>query len=291
MVLMKPAKLRGFLSLTRPRQWPKNLLVLAVPLAAGRLGSQEVLTEMVIAVVAMTLFSAATYCVNDVLDVAKDRLHPTKFSRPIANGSVSARAAIGLAVALLAVGLSIAWQLSSSFALLAVGYLAVQVAYSLGLKRLQLADVTCITLGFVIRAIAGGAASDLPVTSSFVIVVSATAFFVASAKRSSEIHRLGAESQTRNVLSSYGHEYLRLLWTSSMTISIVAYVIWSSEIAEEPNLARLTAAPFALTMFRYASHAVAGDAEEPEEILMKDRVLLGLAAVWTALFILRASLL
>ena len=288
---MMPEKLRGFMALTRPRQWPKNLLVLAVPLAAGRLGSREVLADASLAAVAMTLLSAATYCVNDALDATKDRMHPTKASRPVANGSVSARAAVVLAVVLLAAGLAIAWRLSANLVVLAGGYLAVQVAYSLGLKRVQLADVTCIALGFVIRAVAGGTATNLPVSSSFIIVVSATAFFVASAKRSSEIHQLGADSQTRDVLSSYGNEYLRLLWTSSMTIAIVAYVIWSSEIADEPTLARVTAAPFALTLFRYASHAVAGDAEEPERTLMKDKVLLALAAVWAGVFVVRASLL
>ena len=288
---MVPVKLRGLLALTRPRQWTKNLLVFAVPLAAGQLGSQEVLPDAVLAVVAMTLLSAATYCVNDVLDATKDRLHPEKASRPIANGSVAARDAIVLAVFLLASGLSIAFRLSSDFAVIAGLYLIVQAAYSLRLKHAQLADITCIALGFVIRAVAGGAATGLPVTSSFVIVVSATAFFVASAKRSSEIHRLGADSGTREVLSQYRHDYLRLLWTSSMNVAIVTYVIWSSEILEEQNLARLSAAPFTLTMFRYASHAVAGDAEEPERLIIKDKALLGLSAIWGAIFAVRAALL
>ena len=288
---MMSVRLRGFLTLVRPRQWPKNLLVFAVPLAAGRLESRQVLVDVVLAAVAMTFLSAATYCVNDVLDVSKDRLHPKKAIRPVANGSITPKAATLFALMLLAIGLMIAIQLSTEFFTLAVAYLVVQAAYSSGFKRVQLADVTCIALGFVIRAVAGGAATNLPVTSSFVIVVSSTAFFVASAKRSSEITRLGPDSQTRDVLSSYGHEYLRLLWTSSMTIAIIAYVIWSSEIAEEQTLARMTAAPFALTLFRYASHAVAGDAEEPEKVLLKDKILLCLAAAWAAVFVVRASLL
>ena len=209
----------------------------------------------------------------------------------MANGSVSASTAMMLASGLLILGVLIAVQLSMQFTLLGLGYLGVQVAYSSGLKQVQLADVTCIALGFVIRAVAGGAATGLPVTSWFIIVVSATSFFVASAKRSSEIAQLGEESKTRDVLLKYGHEYLRLLWTSSMTVAIVAYVIWSSEIPQGQNLARLTAAPFALTMLRYASHAVAGDAEEPERVILKDKALLGLSAVWAALFVLRAALL
>lgn len=288
---MMSTSLRGALALTRPRQWAKNLLVFAVPLAAGRVGSREVLLDITLAALAMTCLSAATYCFNDALDASEDRLHPKKSSRPVANGSVSASTAMMLASGLLILGVLIAVQLSMQFTLLGLGYLGVQVAYSSGLKQVQLADVTCIALGFVIRAVAGGAATGLPVTSWFIIVVSATSFFVASAKRSSEIAQLGEESKTRDVLLKYGHEYLRLLWTSSMTVAIVAYVIWSSEIPQGQNLARLTAAPFALTMLRYASHAVAGDAEEPERVILKDKALLGLSAVWAALFVLRAALL
>jgi len=283
--------LRGMLLLTRPRQWLKNLLVLAVPLAAGKIGSSELVGDVILAVLAMTFLSAATYCANDVIDAPNDRLHPVKSSRPVASGSVSSSAAGVLAATLLLLGLVIASQLPDEFLMLAVSYLLVQVAYTAGLKRVQLADVTCVALGFVIRAVAGGAATALPVTSSFIIVVSATAFFVASAKRSSEITQLGDSSQTRDVLAKYGHEYLQLLWTSSMTVAIVAYVIWSSEIVEESTLAQVTAAPFALTMLRYASHAVAGDAQEPEKVLMKDKALLSLAIAWAALFFVRASLL
>lgn len=289
--MMVQKRLRACFALMRPRQWPKNLLVFAVPLAAGRLENGGVLRDAVLAAISMTLLSAATYCLNDVLDAERDRLHPRKSSRPVANGAVSTQGAVMMAAVLLILGFAIAVQLSVEFSILGATYLVIQGVYSSGLKRVQLADVTCIALGFVIRAVAGGAATELEVTSSFVIVVSATAFFVASAKRSSEIDKLGSETQTRDVLSSYGHEYLRLLWASSMTVAIVAYVIWSSEIAEQSTLARATAAPFALTLFRYASHAVSGDAEEPEQILLKDRALLGLAALWAALFAVRAALL
>jgi decaprenyl-phosphate phosphoribosyltransferase len=277
--------------LMRPWQWPKNLLVLAVPLSAGELTESKTLGRTALAVLAMTMLSAATYCGNDARDAFSDRMHPQKKHRPLASGAVEVRTAIVLAVFLAAGGLTITAMLSNMLLLVCTCYLLVQVAYTLGLKHVQLADITCIALGFVLRAFAGGAVTNLPVSSAFVIVVSATSFFVASAKRGSEIDRVNADSGTRRVLATYSPEYLRLLWSSSMTISIIAYVIWSSEIPEQPVLAQLTVAPFALALLRYASHVTAGDAEEPERVVTKDRVLLALALIWACIFAARAALL
>lgn len=283
--------IRSFVVLLRPWQWPKNLLVLAVPLAAGELTELSTLGKTVLAVIAMTMMSAATYCGNDARDALSDRMHPLKKQRPLASGAVEVRTAVVLAALLAAGGLTIAAVLSNLLLLVCICYLLVQVAYTLGLKHVQLADITCIALGFVLRALAGGAATNLPVSSAFVIVVSATSFFVASAKRGSEIERVGADSGTRRVLATYSPEYLRVLWSCSMTISIVSYVIWSSEISEQPVLAQLTVAPFALALLRYASHVTAGDAEEPERVVTRDRVLLALAVIWAGIFAARAALL
>lgn len=288
---MATSATQSLVALTRPWQWPKNLLVLAVPLAAGELTESATLGKAVLAVLAMTMLSAATYCGNDARDVSSDRMHPQKKHRPLASGAIAVRTAIVLAALLVAGGLTIAAMLSNMLLLVCTGYLLVQVAYTLGLKHVQLGDITCIALGFVLRALAGGAATDLPVSSAFVIVVSATSFFVASAKRGSEMERVGADSGTRRVLAAYSPEYLRLLWSSSMTISIITYVIWSSEIPEQPVLAQLTVAPFALALLRYASHVTAGDAEEPEKVVTKDRVLLALAVIWAGIFAVRAALL
>jgi len=283
--------IRPIVVLLRPWQWPKNLLVLAVPLSAGQLTESETLGKAVLAVLAMTMLSAATYCGNDVRDASNDRMHPQKKHRPLASGAIAVRTAIVLATLLAAGGLTIAVMVSNMLLLVCACYLLVQVAYTLGLKHVQLGDITCIALGFVLRALAGGAATDLPVSSAFVIVVSATSFFVASAKRGSELQRVGADSGTRRVLAAYSPEYLRLLWSSSMTISIITYVIWSSEIPEQPALAQSTVAPFALALLRYASHVTAGDAEEPEKVVTKDRVLLALAVIWAGIFAVRAALL
>jgi len=281
--------MQSLIALTRPSQWPKNLLVLAVPLAAGELTNAHTVGNSILAALAFTTLSAATYCANDVRDAANDRLHPQKKVRPVASGRVSPRAALTLTLLLTVCGFAVAASISWQLLITCGSYVVVQTAYTSGLKHVQLADITCIALGFVIRALAGSAATGLPVSSSFVIVVTATSFFVASAKRGSEMERLGADAGTRRVLAAYSPEYLRLLWSSSMTISIIAYVIWSSEIPDEPVFAQLTVAPFALAMLRYASHVTSGDAEEPEKIILKDRVLLVLALAWAGIFAVRAA--
>lgn len=277
--------------LTRPWQWPKNLLVLAVPLAAGEIANLQIIVKSVLALMAMMLLSMATYCGNDVLDVANDRQHPTKKNRPVASGRITIGTAVFFGLHLATAGLVLSAVVSSTLLLVGVCYLLIQVAYSLGVKHLPLGDIACIALSFVLRALAGGAATDLPISNSFVLVVGATAFFVASAKRGSEIDQISAIGTTRKVLLNYSPEYLRLLWSSSMTISIVAYLIWSREIQEQQVLAQVTVAPYALALLRYAAHVIVGNAEEPEKVVREDRTLLLFVVLWSAIFLVRAALL
>lgn len=285
---MGARRLIEFLVLTLPRQWVKNPLVAAVPLAAGKLFDEDVWPAIIIAGVAFLLLSASTYIVNDLRDAEFDRQHPSKMARPIAGRRVSGFSAGVVAGILVILGLFLAATLSNGIQLVALGFLLVQLAYMGGLKQVPLGDVSCIALGFVLRAIAGGSAADLPVTSSFVIVVSAVSFFVATAKCAAELNKVGVNGETRIELRMYSADYLRLLWSSSMTVAIVAYVIWSSEIERGSVLAKVSVAPFALAMFRYASHVIDGDAEETERVVLRDSVMLLLALAWAAVFVVQS---
>ena len=167
----------------RPRQWAKNLLVLAAPLAAGQLLEPDVATATAAALVAFCLASSAVYAVNDVADVEADRIHPRKRFRPVAAGELSRRGALLLGVVLAALALAIAWLTDDALVLLIAAYLVIQLAYAFWLKHEAVLDIAVVTVGFLMRAVAGGLAADLPISQWFLLVTGFGSLFVVAGKR------------------------------------------------------------------------------------------------------------
>jgi len=274
----------------RPRQWVKNLLVLAVPVAAGRLGDSEVLTRSLVALACFVAVSAAVYLTNDVIDVKEDRQHPSKSLRPIAAGRLMPSVAVAVAVALFALGVATPFFVGiPALGWVVVGYLGVQVAYLAGLKRVALVDVVLVSAGFVLRAVAGGAAAGLPVSPWFLTVTASGALFVVTAKRYSEMVSVGAGAGTRRSLDGYTESFLRTTWTVALVASVVFYALWAAEIADPSGdwSALATTVPFALVMLRYAQHADRAAGEAPEDVVLRDRLLQLFGLAWIVLFAVR----
>ncbi len=137
------------------------MLVLAAPCAAGVIYQPLVAAQVAGAFLVMCLVSSATYLVNDVRDVDQDRLHPRKRCRPIAAGELSAGAAMWAAAALALAGIALGVAITPGLGVLACGYLALTACYSLWLRRIVILDMLAIAAGFVLRALAGGVASDI----------------------------------------------------------------------------------------------------------------------------------
>lgn len=275
--------------LTRPRQWPKNFLVAAVPLAAGRLHRADVLVPALYALVMFVALSASVYVVNDIIDRNRDRSHPAKRHRPVASGEVSPASASMLALALFVIAGALAIFLIPGIVPIALAYLLLQIAYQSGLKRVALIDVTVVAAGFVLRAVAGGAAAELPVSPWFMTVTASAALFVVSMKRYSEVVQLGTGGGTREVLTRYSESQLRTVWTTALTSSIVFYALWAAEISEGSSLALLTTVPFSLALIRYSSFAQSDVAQAPERIVFADPMMLILGLAWLILFVLRSA--
>ena len=174
----------------RPRQWAKNVLVFAAPLAAGELLNADVFLPSVGAFVAFCLISSATYLVNDVRDVESDRAHPVKRSRPIAAGEVSTTTALILAAVLAVLALALAFTISPALGGVLVAYAVFTGAYSLFLKNEPVIELVLLAMGFLLRAIAGGVASGLPISEWFLIVAGFGSLFMAAGKRYGELDRL-----------------------------------------------------------------------------------------------------
>ncbi|WCO65418.1 decaprenyl-phosphate phosphoribosyltransferase [Iamia majanohamensis] len=273
----------------RPKQWVKNLLVFAAPGAAGVLGEADALVATVAAFVAFCLAASATYLLNDSSDAEADRRHATKRFRPIAMGELPVPLALGvaaaMAVAAVVIGLAVRWPL----ALVVVAYMALTTTYSAVLKHIVLVDVVALASGFVLRAVAGGVAADVPISNWFFIVTSFGSLFMAVGKRHAEVVTMGADAgSTRRVLDGYTPGFLAYLRSVSSGVVLVAYCLWAFERADLLDVSvpwyQMSIVPFTTAVLRYAQLLEAGEGGAPEELVLRDHMLLGATLLWGVLF-------
>ncbi|WP_374970859.1 decaprenyl-phosphate phosphoribosyltransferase [Terrabacter sp. BE26] len=281
-----PSGALALLQLMRPRLWPRNLLVAAVPLAAGALLHRDVLLVTLQAFVALCLAASAGYCLNDVIDADADARHPTKRFRPVASGRVSPRWALALSALLASAAMAVAWP-ASSLRWVVLAYLVLSAAYTTRLKGEPVIELALISAGFLLRAIAGGAATAIPVSPWFLIVTGFGSLFVVIGKRLSEFVTSGPERGTRSSLSGYTESYLRLVLGMAASVTVAAYCLWAFGLASrrvETSYAALSVVPLVLGLMRYALDVDRGRAQEPEGVVSGDWVLQGLGALWVIAF-------
>lgn len=261
------------------------MLVLAAPLAAGALLDGKVATATAGAFVSFCLMSSAVYHLNDVVDAEADRLHPRKRNRPVASGALSVRLAVLVAAVLAAVSLVLGWWVDRDLAVLLAGYAAAQVLYVFWLKNEPVLDLSMVTVGFLMRAVAGGIAADLRISQWFLLVAGFGSLFMVAGKRYSELHTLGSEAGTRRSLVRYADTYLRFVWSMAAAATVMSYSLWAFEMSSgttEP-WHMLSIGAFVLAIMRYAVDVDAGTAAEPEDIVLADRGLQAIGLVWLVL--------
>jgi decaprenyl-phosphate phosphoribosyltransferase len=282
-------RMRAFVVLARPRQWVKNLLVVAAPAAAGVIVDGDVPRNVALTFVAFCLLSGGTYAVNDVRDVLEDREHPRKRSRPVAAGDLASGEALSAAAVLMLAGLLLCLAVRPWLLVVGAGYLAVTFTYSLFWRRIAFVDVAAIAAGFVLRAVAGGIGAPVPLSKSFLLVVTFGAVFVAAGKRHAELvrPRIAGDAGTapRRVLAIYTAQRLRLVLVGSSALAFVAYCVWALHDPAHLSVWRaLTLVPFAAGLSRYAVLLGRGAGEAPEQLLIEDSALRLLALTWAIIF-------
>jgi len=276
----------GVIKALRPRQWIKNILVVAAPLAT--LGGdvqydyRDVFYKVGIAFVAFCLAASSIYLVNDARDVDADRQHPTKRFRPIAAGVVAPGLAYALAIALAAASFAISTVTAPALALVIAIYLAIQLGYCFGLKHQAVLDICIVSSAYLMRAIAGGAATGIPLSQWFLLVMAFASLFMVAGKRYAELQlaeRTGAK--IRKSLESYTSTYLRFVWTMSATAVVVFYGLWAFERdGHSGSWFAVSMIPITIAVLRYAVDVDGGMAGEPEDIVLRDRVLQLLGIAW-----------
>jgi len=278
-------RLRVLIRACRPRQWTKNILVLTAPIAAGVAFQPRVAVQMVVAVIAFGLASSGIYLVNDAVDLEVDRAHPTKRRRPVASGELSLRAAWTAAAVLLPSALLISALLTWRLLVVVAVYEAIQLWYCLGMKNEPVIELTSVASGFLLRAIAGGAATHVELSQWFLIAAGFGSLFMAAGKRYAEI-RLTPDTGdvVRPVLKLYTPTYLRFVWTLSAAVLVTTYALWAFTISQATSneWSVVSIVPFVVALLRYAVDVDSGAAGEPEEVVLHDRVLLLLGGIWAA---------
>lgn len=253
---------RALFVAARPKQWTKNLMVfLAVLFSVNEawllgdvVGMLRLFGTVAIAFLVFSTLSSAVYLLNDVVDVERDRNHPKKMHRPIASGMLSVGLARAASVALAIIGWGIAFWMSPWFGIIALAYVASNIAYSLVLKRVVILDVFIIGSGFVLRVIAGAVVISAPISPWLYLCTGLAALLIALIKRRSELVTAGdTASEQRESLSQYSVPMLDQLITVTATSSVLAYSLYTFTAPNlPPNGAMMLTIPFVVFgLFRY----------------------------------------
>ena len=272
----------------RPRQWPKNLLVFAAPLAGASLGRGDGFCYAMVACAAFVAASSAAYFVNDVLDAERDRSHPYKRHRPVASGQLPPAHAIGLAAVLAAAALAAARGIGEPRLILVLGiYLASSLLYCVALKHVPVLELAFVASGFVLRALGGAIATHVPPSGWFLLVCSLGALMVATAKRFSELTVLGADGAShRPVMRWYSLTALRLSQRAMAVAMTFAYLLWagSGHDAWMRWWHLASAVPLALALARFDRLTARATSRPVEDLIARDGPMVGCELAWLALF-------
>lgn len=285
--------LRGLWRTARPRQWTKNVLVLAAPGAAGVLSQRDPLLRTLAAVALFCAVSSGTYFVNDALDAAADREHPIKRNRPVAAGTVSVTLALVTGAALMVLGVALAAVLRYQLAVVLAIYVALQLSYSLYLKHQPVFDLVAVAGGFVLRAIAGAVAVPVPVSEWFLIVATFGSLLMVTGKRLAEHAELGEDRGAHRItLDSYSTTFLWVVVAISATGAILGYCLWALDLQtaaahhHDPIWFQLSVAPVLVALLYFAYLIDRGHGAKPEELVLRNRPLQVLGVSWLVFFAL-----
>jgi 4-hydroxybenzoate polyprenyltransferase len=277
--LLSPRGVGLIVTALRPRQWLKNLFVLAPLFFTAQVGDPHLLGLDLAVVVCFCGLSGSAYVINDLCDRRRDALHPVKRLRPVASGALAPVTAAAIAAGLMAGSLLLAAALGRSVFGIATAYLLLMLAYSFVLKNVVLVDIACIAAGFVLRAAAGAASIAVPISPWLFICTALVSLLLALGKRRWELSRLtDAAVRHRPVLRKYNQPLLDQLISTTATACLVSYLLYcvlSSTASQHPRL--LFTAPFVTYgLFRYLYCVYRkGKGGSPEDLLFADPVFVG----------------
>lgn len=290
------------IKIARPVHWVKNFALFAAILLTGTLFEKGLLANVIFAFISFSFATSATYIFNDIMDAKRDALHPTKRLRPVASGKLPVSIAITELLLFVFLALVTAVTLNQLFFALIVGYLIIQVLYSLGLKNLPVIDILIIATGFIVRVYAGAFVIDAHLSVWFLLCVVSASLFLAAGKRRSELNLIeAAEGGTRKSLSKYSRELLNsyvTMFGNATWMSWSLYTFFESpkaalpfwlalaEVSRATTIDKLMMLTIPIVIFgimRYEALIFEGRSEAPEKLLLTDKALIIALLLWALL--------
>ena len=277
--------LRDWIRLVRPAQWVKNLFVLAPLLFSGRATEPEAVIAALLSLLAFCLLASAVYSFNDVADRESDRAHPTKRFRPVASGRIPVASAMGISAGLVLLGLGLAWVVTPGLALIAAGYLLLNLIYSIWLKHLVILDVFALAAFFILRLLGGSVAIDVEPSIWLLICGGLLALYLGFAKRRQELMLLGGDSLNhRKVLGDYGPAFLDQMSVVLLAVTVVSYIMYTlspERVAISGHRLTYSLVFVLYGVFRYLFLVHQRGGGSPTETLLTDRSLIIAVLLWS----------
>lgn len=269
-----------YLKLIRVKHWIKNFLIF-LPLIFSKNINIANIILVILGFISFSLASSAIYIINDIKDKEKDSKHPTKKNRPIASGAISVNNALLVMVILLlmTIGILIYLSLDNYFiSLYIIGYILLNIMYSMKLKNIPLLDVTILALGFLIRVLYGGALINVEVSSWLFLTVLSISFYLGLGKRRNELKVQEKVGNTRNVLKYYNKEFLDKNMYMCLCMTIIFYSLWCQDLNYEYIM--WTVPLVILICMKYSLNIESNSSGDPVEVVFKDKVLIVLGLVY-----------
>ncbi|MBL7202028.1 MAG: decaprenyl-phosphate phosphoribosyltransferase [Anaerolineae bacterium] len=270
--------LKALLKTMRPKQWVKNVFIFAALVFDRKLTHPASLLHTILTVIAFCLISSTVYLVNDLVDIDKDRQHPTKRKRPLPSGQLKPRAAIAAAIAIPLICIPVAFVFNPALGAILTLYLALMILYSFYLKHLVIIDVMTIAAGFVLRVAAGVVVIDVERFSPWLYVcMTLLALFLAVGKRRHELFTLRSNANSHR--ASLEHYSLELIDQMSVVVTSAAIMAYSLYTFSAQNLPRVDEQPlmmltipfvlYGIFRYQYLVH-VRNEGGTPEDIVLGD---------------------
>lgn len=282
------AQMKPYVQLFRVKHYFKNGLVFLPLFFSRQLLDGAQFLRVCSGAAAFCCMSSAVYIFNDLRDAEKDRQHSRKQYRPIASGAVSApsAAACMAAFTLLSIFLSVlTGNLRSLLPLL--GYGAINILYSLGLKDKPLIDIVILAAGFTIRVVYGAMTVGVAVSDWMYLTVLAASFYMGLGKRRNELKREGSGGETRLVLKHYTYDFLDKNMYVNLALVNTFYALWTMQMNEGSTSHLILTVPIVTVLLMRYSLDVEGDSDgDPIEVILNDRVLISLAALYLVCLVL-----
>ena len=267
-----------YLKLIRVKHWIKNLLIFIPLICSGFINIDNVL-NLIIGFFSFSFMSSFIYIINDIKDIEKDKLHPRKKKRPLPSGKITKKRAIIIAIILLIASLSFNYiihkEILNTSLYLLLGYMIINVLYSMGLKNIAILDIILLATGFIIRVYYGASIINVQVSDWLFLTILNASLFLGLGKRKKELIN---NKDSRKVLKEYNESFLDKFQYISLGLMLVFYSLWTIE--QDIKLLSLTIPLLIIIFMKYCLIIEKSDEGDPTTILYQDKMLLFLCLIY-----------